>query len=108
MRITSFTVSPARDQSSVTVSWTTASAGDCSTVSGHLSESYQNAPPGNYELYHQHAVGFADTGHGDPWPPRRCDGTYNVDYLLAFQYPNGAAVTSVIRTVPFYWAPCIR
>jgi len=90
----------------VVLSWATRTNGDCSTVVGHLSENYENAPPGNFQLYHQHAVGFSDPGHVDPWPPSRCGGTFNVDFLLSFEFPSGKSVASVIKTVPFTWPAC--
>ncbi len=108
MSITSFSVNPLSPTSGVTVSWTTRSTGDCGKVVGRLDEAYQNSPPGNYQLYHQHAVGFAGTRHIDQYPPTRCGGTFNVDYLLAFQNPDGSAVATSIRTVPFQWPACLR
>src|SRR5207302_1728069 len=99
--ITSFNIAPRADRSGVVVSWSTKPIGDCRTVLGHLSENYENAPPGNFQLYHQHTVGFSDPGHADPWPPFRCGGAFNVDFLLSFEQPSGVAVANVIKTVPF-------
>ena len=108
MTVTSFSADPLSPTSGVSVTWTTSSNGDCSKVVGRLDEAYQNSPPGNYQLYHQHAVAFSGIRHMDPWPPARCGGTFNVDYLLAFQNPDGSTVATAIRTVPFPWPSCLR
>jgi hypothetical protein len=107
MSITQFSADALPDQT-VTVSWSTTQSGDCSHVTGRLDESYQNSPPGNFQLFHQHAVAFTGTRHIDSWPPRRCSGTFNVDYFISFQNPDGSAVATAIRTVPFQWGPCIN
>jgi hypothetical protein len=106
MTVTSFNVNPRADRSAVVLDWATRSTGDCKAVVGRLDELYENSPPGNYELYHTHAVGFSGSQHVDPYPPRRCGGTYKVDFFLAFQNPNGSTVATAIRTVPFTWPPC--